>query len=127
MEDHLNYLTKAPEFRGGAFLVFNRELFPFLLGLLPSPELVELVSAVVASYLIAHCILPLNEESTGQALHRSLSHCKGMKVGHWLDTPTLIDVLIAEILDNVKENIKMGTFNPSSVIMQVCSLWPSGA
>ncbi len=82
----------------------------------------ELVSAVVASYLIAHCILPLNEESTGQALHRSLSHCKGMTVGHWLDTPTLIDVLIAEILDNVKENIKMGTFNPSSVIMQVCSL-----
>ena len=42
-----------------------------------------------------------------------------MQVGTWLSTPVLIDTLIAEILYNVKQHLRVGTFNAVHVIMAV--------
>ena len=86
-------------------------------GVMPNSELTDLVSAVVASYLIAHSMLPLAEDTCLE--HTSFSQYKGMEVGEGLTTPILIDILIAEILDNVKQHLQVGTFNAVHIIMAV--------
>ena len=86
-------------------------------GIMPNPQLLDLIGAVVASYLIAHTMLPLAEDVSSE--HSSFAQYKGMEVGTWLSTPVLIDTLIAEILDNVKQHLRVGTFNAVHVIMAV--------
>ena len=86
-------------------------------GTMPDPELTELISAVVASYLIAHSLLPLApDNSREQFLY---SRYKTMEIGTFLSTPLLIDVLIAEILTHVKEHVEEGTFNAVPILMAV--------
>ena len=86
-------------------------------GIMPNPQLYDLIGAVVASYLIAHTMLPLAEDVSSE--HSSFIQYKGMQVGTWLSTPVLIDTLIAEILYNVKQHLRVGTFNAVHVIMAV--------
>ena len=86
-------------------------------GIMPNPQLLDLIGAVVASYLIAHTMLPLAEDVSSE--HSSFVQYKGMQVGTWLSTPVLIDTLIAEILYNVKQHLRVGTFNAVHVIMAV--------
>ena len=86
-------------------------------GIMPNPQLLDLIGAVVASYLIAHTMLPLAEDVSSE--HSSFVQYKGMEVGTWLSTPVLIDTLIAEILDNVKQHLRVGTFNAVHVITAV--------